>query len=122
MIRAAADLADPFPGVTRPEADRLAAALADVARDRGLWVVREVTVALGRLGWPETVNRLKPLLTKPDPALEHAAQQALRRAGNWPAVLKLLDLPDEEPVRAIALRALADRAEAVIVNGLIERL
>ena len=48
--------------------------------------------------------------------------QALRRSGNWPAVLKLLDGPDSGRLRALALRALADRAEPVVVDGLIARL
>ena len=48
---------------------------------------------------------LRRTLEQPDPALAHAAMQALRRSANWPAVLALLDEPDAEPMRALALRA-----------------
>jgi putative heme-binding domain-containing protein len=48
--------------------------------------------------------------------------QTLRRAENWPAVLKLLDQPESEPVRTIALRAVAERADTAVVDGLIDRL
>jgi putative heme-binding domain-containing protein len=47
--------------------------------------------------------------------------QALRQSENWPAVLALLDGPDSAPTRALALRALADRAESEVVDGLIAR-
>src|SRR5262249_3184947 len=57
-----------------------------------------------------------------DPPLAHAAQQTLRRAGNWLAVLKLLDEPSTEPIRAIALRAVADQYETTVVDGLIDHL
>src|SRR5262249_39471011 len=57
-----------------------------------------------------------------DPALAHASMQAMRSSGNWPAVLKLLDQPDSEPTRALALRAIAGRFEVSVVDGLIERL
>jgi putative heme-binding domain-containing protein len=61
-------------------------------------------------------------LTNPDATLAHAAQQALRRSGNWPAVLELLDGPDADPLRPIALRALADQATPEVADGLIRRL
>src|SRR5262245_37293604 len=57
-----------------------------------------------------------------DNALAHAAMQTLRRSRNWPAILKLLDERDSEPLRAVALRALAERFEPAVVDGLIERL
>src|SRR5262249_10263625 len=34
----------------------------------------------------------------------------------------LLDLPDSEPIRAVALQALADRYETVVADGLLDRL
>src|SRR5207237_9826204 len=61
----------------------------------------------------------KGKLGSADAALSHAAQQTLRRAGNWPAVLEWLDDP---ALRPIALRALAEQAEAEVVDGLIKRL
>jgi putative heme-binding domain-containing protein len=48
--------------------------------------------------------------------------QALRRCENWPATLKLLDEPSDSPLRAVALRAVAERYEPTVVDGLIERL
>src|SRR5262249_452190 len=82
----------------------------------------EVIIALGRLQWPEAPVWLKAHLKEPDGALAHAAQWTLRRAGNWPAVLKILDGPSAEPMHAIARRALAEQYETGVVDGLIERL
>jgi len=48
--------------------------------------------------------------------------QTLRRSGNWLALLRLVDLPRSELIRPIALRAIADQAEADVVDGLIARL
>src|SRR5262249_34663194 len=61
-------------------------------------------------------------LGKPDAALAHAAMQAMRRSENWPAILKLLDEPNSVPIRGIALRAVAERYEPLVVDGLIGRL
>ena len=161
-VRALADLTDPVLVKHRLAAGRgdekLAARLAAlVSKTQDPRVDLEVLVALARLRWSGGADWLKsrwdalPL----DPSLEHAAMQLLRRSDNWPAVLKLLDLPPAHgsrirknsgvrpshsriltnsattpgtasegrpTLRTIALRALADRAEAVIVDGLIERL
>src|SRR5262249_21775132 len=65
---------------------------------------------------------LRSHLKRPDPALAHAAQWTLRRAGNWPAVLKLLDEPSSEPFRTIALRAVADQYVPQVVDGFADRL
>ncbi len=48
--------------------------------------------------------------------------QTLRRSGNWPAILKLLNEPKSTPIRALALRAVAERFEPTVVDGLIQRL
>lgn len=48
--------------------------------------------------------------------------QTMRRSGNWPAILKLLDEQENKPSRPIAMRALADRYEPAVVSGLIDRL
>lgn len=123
-IRAVADLSDPVlirhrldAGAGDAEPAKL---LAKLAKGRDPQVVREIIVALGRLGWPETPAWLPTVLDRPDPALLHAAMQALRGSRNWPGVLKLLDQSDEA-IRLLALRALADRYEAAVVDGLIER-
>ena len=54
--------------------------------------------------------------------MAHAAQWTLRRAGNWAGVLKLLDEPSSEPIRAIALRAIAGQHDLEVIDGLIDRL
>ena len=55
--------------------------------------------------WRGLPNWLKAHLDKPDAALAHAAMQALRRCGNWSAILEWLDAPSYDPLRGIALRA-----------------
>jgi hypothetical protein len=66
-----------------------------------------VVIALGRLKWAGTPEWIAKYVTKPDAPLARAAVQAMRAAGNWPAVLKLLDRPTDDPVRPIALWTLA---------------
>ncbi|HKI37294.1 MAG TPA: PVC-type heme-binding CxxCH protein [Gemmataceae bacterium] len=125
-VRAGADLADPV--LTRHRLDagpgdaKLAASLASWAEGKDPRVLLEAVIALGRLRWGGVPDWLAKVLTKPDPPLAHAAMQALRRSGNWPAVLKLADRPDADPLRAVALRALADRYVPEVVDGLIDRL
>jgi putative heme-binding domain-containing protein len=125
-VRALADLTDPVLVRHRlaaaPGDATLAARLADLAAGRDARVLLEATIALGRLRWPDAPAWLRKNLKQPDPALAHAAQWTLRRAGNWPAILKLLDEPSAEPIRAIAQRAAADQYNSVVVDGLIERL
>jgi putative membrane-bound dehydrogenase-like protein len=125
-VRALADLTDPV--LTKHRLDSgpgdaaLAERLAALAVGREPQVALEVVVALGRLRHAETPAWLRKNLNKPDAALAHAAQWALRRSGNWSAVLKLLDEPATDPLRAVALRAVAEQYESGLVDGLIERL
>jgi len=125
-VRTVADLADPV--LTRhrlaagPGDAELAARIAGLAGGKDPRVVLELTIAVGRLRWPGTPAWLRQTLKTLDPALTHAAMQAMRRSANWPALLALLDEPDTLPTRAIALRAVADRALPEIVDGLIVRL
>ncbi|MCI0684520.1 MAG: HEAT repeat domain-containing protein [Gemmataceae bacterium] len=128
-IRAIADLADPVLRDHRLDAGRGARDLAVqlVSLDSlGSRPLLEKVIALGRLrwadapGWFQRSGLASPLLH--EHALVHAMQQTLRRADNWPEVLKLLDLSDKMTLRTIALRALANQADATIVDGLIERL
>jgi putative membrane-bound dehydrogenase-like protein len=125
-VRVIADLADPVLAKGKLDAgpgdEKVAAKLAALGEGADARLRREVIVALGRLQWAGTPDWVAKHVTKPDEALAHAAIQALRRAGNWPAVLKLLDRPTGDAVRSIALRAVADRHEAAVVDGLIERL
>src|SRR5262249_18397235 len=125
-VRAVADLADPV--LTRHRLDAgpgdaaLAVRLAVLGKGQDSRVLREVVIALGRLRWAGTPDWLRQNLGQPDPALGHAAMQALRRSQTWPALLKLLDDPGAAPLRAVALRAVAERFEPGVVDGLIERL
>jgi putative membrane-bound dehydrogenase-like protein len=125
-VRAVADLADPVVLHHRldtgPRDPDLASQMAALAQGKDARVVREVVIALGRLRWSDSPAWLASALPEPDPALAHAAMQTLRRSSNWKAVLKLLDGPDSTPLRAIALRALADCYELDVVDGLISRL
>jgi putative membrane-bound dehydrogenase-like protein len=125
-VRAVADLADPVLVQHRLAGGRgdpeLAVRLADLAEGRDPRVFLEVTIAVGRLRWAGAPAWLRATLRRPDPALAHAAMQALRRSGNWLEILVLLDGPDTAPTRPLALRAIADRAEPEVVDGLIARL
>jgi putative membrane-bound dehydrogenase-like protein len=124
-VRAVADLADPV--LTRhrlnagPGDAALAARLAALGKGQDSRVLLQVIIALGRLQWAGVPEWLKQNLAQPDDALSHAAQQALRRSQNWSAIVQLLDEP-EAPMRTIARRALAERFEPKVVDGLIARL
>src|SRR5262249_3290824 len=125
-VRAIADLADPalvHHRLDAPSGDAaLAARLTAIGKRQEPKITLEVCIAMGRLRWPAIADWLKDNLNDPDPPLVHAAIQALRRCGNWPDALKFLDLPESDPLRAIALAALAEQYEAAVVDGLIERL
>ncbi len=109
-----------------PAADReTAVQLAALAKGNHL-VLFEIVVAAGRLGWHDSPQWLHETLRlaqpgKLNPTAAHAFQQALRRSGNWPAVFKLLDLPDSG-LRSVAVNALACQWSADVADGLIERL
>jgi len=125
-VRALANLTDPVLvrhrlGATADDG-ALAERFASLAIGADPRVRLEVIIALGRLRWSGAPAWLHKNLERPDQALAHAAQQALRRAGNWPAVLKLLDEPSSAPIRAIARRAVAGQYDREVVDGLIERL
>ncbi len=124
-IRAIADLADPGLVTHKLDAGRgdaklaLQIAMLSVGQDRR--VELEAVIALGRLRWTAAPAWMRRTLAKPDAALAHAWMQTLRQSGVWSEVMKSLD--EGNPVhRQIALRAIADRYEASVVDGLIERL
>jgi putative membrane-bound dehydrogenase-like protein len=125
-VRALADLADPVLTGHRlnagPSDAALAARMAALGKGQDSRILLEVIVALGRLRWAGVPDWLRQNLVKPDDTLAHAALQALRRSQNWSAILRLLDEPDDAPIRAIAHRAVAERFEPKVVDGLIERL
>lgn len=132
-VRALADVLDPI--LTRHRLDagpgdpQMAARLAGLAKGGESGLLLEIIVAIGRLRWPDAPQWLRETLSAATasgktlhPALEHAAMQTFRRSGNWPAVLQLLDLPVSDPVRSIALRAIADQAVPEVADALIARL
>lgn len=128
-IGAIADLTDPVFLEDRLQASRgdsaVADRLAEVGVDADPLVQRAVVMALGRLRWVSTADWVKENLTRADrvdEALSHAAAQALRRVDTWTAVVPLLDAVDGDPVRGIALRAVADQYTSVVADALIERL
>jgi putative membrane-bound dehydrogenase-like protein len=125
-IRAIADRADPVLVEHRLAAGRgdedTARRLTALAEGADARLLREVAIAIGRLKWAGTPDWVAKNVTRPDSALAHAAMRAMGAAGNWPAVLALLDRPTDDPVRDIALRAVAGQHEAAVVDGLIARL
>src|SRR5262249_47767136 len=129
----------------------LAVSLAALGNGQDRQVLLEVIIALGRLHWEGAPDWLRRHLGTPDAALAHAAMQTLRRSGTWPASLKLLDEPSApsssqdsrtggrgrirapsthgadatglaRTMRVIALRAVAERYEPEVVDGLLQRL
>jgi putative membrane-bound dehydrogenase-like protein len=114
-VRAIADFA-------KPGDEKIAERLAGLAKGQRADVVREIVVALGRLHWSGTPAWLRANGSEMDPPMIHAVMQTLRRCGNWPTVVSLLDEPDSNPLRQAALMAVSEQYEAVVVEGLIERL
>jgi putative membrane-bound dehydrogenase-like protein len=125
-VRVIADLTDPVLAKHKLDVGAgdatIAAKLAALGEGADARFQHEVVVALARLRWTGTPDWVAKHITKPDATLAHAAMQAMRQAGNWPAVLKLLDRPTDDALRSIALRAVADQHETAVVDGLIERL
>jgi putative membrane-bound dehydrogenase-like protein len=125
-VRALADLIDPVFLKHRlgagPGDAQLAQRLATWAVGKDPRVLLEVIITLGRLRWPDIPGWLPKAWRESDAALAHAAMQALRRSGNWPAVLKLIDRPDSDTFCALVLRALAGQYVPEVVDGLINRL
>lgn len=125
-IRAIGDLTDPVFERKSLAAGRGDSAIAErltrLPETDDALIRREISIVLGRLRWSGSVNWLSASRTVLDQTLAHVIQQTFRSSDNWPEVLKLLDGPDDLPVRSSALGALAERADAIIVDGLIERL
>jgi putative membrane-bound dehydrogenase-like protein len=125
-LRALADLSDPVLVKHRLDAGAgdagLARRVAALAAGADARVQLEAVIVLGRLRWAGAPAWLRKNLTRPDAALAHAAMGALRRADNWPAVLKLLDEPGAGPFRGTARRAVAGQYDPGLVDGLIGRL
>ena len=124
-IRAIADLADPVSVTHKVDAGpgdaKLAEQIARLSEGQDPSVVLEAVIALGRLRWTGAPAWMRRTLVNPDAALSHAWMQTLRRSQAWGEIMKSLDDGATSP-RAIAVRALAERYEPLIVDGLIERL
>jgi putative membrane-bound dehydrogenase-like protein len=123
-IRVLADRHDPGLGPNPLEPVRadpkIAARLAKAPFSQVGHINREVLIALGRLDWPELPRTLKSLVRKPDDALLHAGQQALRRSSALAPVVALLD--EEVPIRGIARKAIAGSFRLEVVDGILLRL
>lgn len=125
-IRAIADLVDPVLAQHRlapaPSDPQWGERLAALANDRDPRVVREIIIAIGRVGWPGAPQWLGTILRNPDTAMAHAAMWAMRRAANWPSVIPLLDRPNADAARVVALRAIAGQYHVTLVDALLNRL
>ncbi len=130
-IRAIGDLTDPVLVKDRLNAGRgerkHSIRLASIAAENDdPRVLLATLTALARHHWVDIPIWLSEVLPEnPDPAIEHAAMMALRRCENWPAVLALLDATESSAastLRLVALRAIAEQEDAVIVDGLLSRL
>ena len=125
-VRAIADLADPVLTKHMLDAGRgdakLAGQLATLATGQDPRVQLEIIIAVGRLRWGGAPGWLHRNLLKIDSALAHAAMQAMRRADNWAAVNAILYQGPNHAVRTIALRAVADQYEPIVVDRLIAGL
>src|SRR5262249_16002705 len=123
---AIADLTDPI--LTghkldaKPGDEKLAERLAAFGAGKDAQVLLEVVVALGRLRWSGAPAWLRENLKEPDGALAHAAQQTLRRCGNWRAALPRPANPPPAPSPPIPRRAVAEQYDEGLIDGLIERL
>lgn len=124
-VRALVDLFDPSLNHDETAKQRAAEIASRMSQLPGLddpLLRLEVTVALGRLRWRDVTEWLPIHFHQPDARLAHAAAQTLRRSGNWSAVLRWLEEPLDSPLYAIALVAIADQADAQVVDGLISCL
>lgn len=135
-IRAIADTTDPVLVSHRLDAGAgdtaTARRLAALASQADPATLLEIVVAVGRLRWRDAHAWLRQVITatrfasepdgRPDEFLAHAVMHTLRNSGDWGAVLKLVDLADADPLRPIALRAIAEQAVPEVVDGLIARL
>jgi putative heme-binding domain-containing protein len=123
-VRALADRFDPALTGRRPaagDAAAVAARLESLPSLRDQRVMLEAVIALGRWRRSESPAWLARTLTAPDATLAHAARRTMRRSDNPQSVLRLLDRPVADPIRAIALRAVFDQATVEFVDGLIAR-
>ncbi len=124
-VRAIADLSDPVFVQHKLDARRGDAQTAN--RLTAAWPAQpssvrlEIVVALGRLHWADAPAWLASALDRYHVPLAHASMLSMRRSKNWSGVLALVDRPSSDPIRRIALGALAEQYAAAIVDGLVQR-
>ncbi|MBC8353778.1 MAG: HEAT repeat domain-containing protein [Planctomycetes bacterium] len=123
-IRAIGDLTDPVLSRDKIEAGRgdnsVAERLARLSGKAGPRVTLETLQVFRRLRWCKSPLWIHENLAAEDPALDHAAQQSLRQANNWPGVMNLLD---ESPrLRKLALHATAEQRVSYLAMEFIDRL
>jgi putative heme-binding domain-containing protein len=123
-IRAIGDLTDPILKGDRVNTGRgdqhIAERIAKIAEHADPRVVLEALIVMRRLRWSTAPEWIASRFSGQDPALDHAAQRALRNASNWPAVARLLDVSPR--LQQLALRAIAEQRVAYLADQLIERL
>lgn len=123
-IRAIGDLTDPILQndriSSRPGDHRIAERIAEIVGRADPGVLLEAMIVMRRLQWSEAPGWIARHLSVQDPALDHAAQQLLRNAANWPAVDRLLD--DSPRLRRIALQTILEQRDCVVADQLINRL
>ncbi len=123
-IRAIGDLTDPILLHNRIRSGRgeadIAERIAGIAERADPRVALEALIVMRRLRWLNTPQWIANHLTADDPALNHAAQQALGKAANWPAVVRLLDASPR--LRKLALQAIAEERVPYLAEQLIQRL
>ena len=125
-IRAIGDLTDPVLINRRISGgrgdERIAGRIASVAAEKGTdpRIILEALIVMSRLGWSTAPNWIERHLKAVDPALSHAAQQALRNARSWPAVTGLLNTSVH--LRNLALHAVAEQRVTYLAEQLMERL
>jgi putative heme-binding domain-containing protein len=125
-VRAIADLSDPVFVQHKLDAGRGDVQIAN--RLAAAWPAQppsvrlEIVVALGRLEWADAPAWLASALERYDAPLAHASMLSMRRSKNWTGVLALVDRPSSDPIRRIALGALAEQYDAAMVDGLVQRL
>ena len=123
-VRAIGDLTDPVLSDNRVDTgrgdNRIAQRIAVLAEASVPQVALEALIVLRRLHWSQAPGWISERLVDSDPALDHAATQALRHAWAWPAVMDLLDGPPR--FRKLAMHAVAEQRVGYLATQVIERI
>lgn len=103
-------------------ADLSAAPFVSALTDANPRVRLQAVTALGRLGKAEAAAAILPLVADSDPMIAHLAVQSLAKLGAAKVCLTAFDSPGTTNLLYGAGRALELQHDAVVVDGLIERL